>query len=242
MKVSEVAGWLGCPWEGLDVEISSVAPLGSAGPGDLAFVEGAKAAGVAASSVAGCLLVTQDFPGGRTLIRVSEPRAAFAQVVRRMYPPPAVIGGILRSASVAGSGTASGTMSVNFDVLGTYRHSQYNSPQESACTGTPGTAWVINLGICTFTQTTLKSDFISQVGINGSGISQSYGGLPNTVFLLSMDKPMFKTYLASRHEERHGKKKNLANGRFLFLSKSVKESLKVLLQKKLEITIFKHLM
>ncbi len=112
MKVSEVAAWLGCPWEGLDVDLSSVAPLGSAGPGDLAFVAGAKAAGDAASSAAGCLLVTQDFPGGRTLIRVSEPRAAFAQVVRRMYPPAPVIAGIHQSASVAGSATVHPTASI----------------------------------------------------------------------------------------------------------------------------------
>lgn len=107
-----MAAWLGCPWEGEDVEISGVGALGSAGSGDVAFVQGGKAAGQAASSAAGCLLVTADFPGGRTLIRVNEPRAAFAQVVRRLYPPEAFTGGIHASAIVAGSATVDAMASI----------------------------------------------------------------------------------------------------------------------------------
>lgn len=116
VKVSELAAWLGCPWEGEDIELHGVAPLGSCGPGDLAFVGSAKAVETAASSGAGCLLVTRDFPAGRTLIRVSEPRAAFAQVVRRLYPPERVQGGRHASAVVAGSATVDPSASLEAHV------------------------------------------------------------------------------------------------------------------------------
>jgi hypothetical protein len=78
--------------------------------------------------------------------------------------------------NIAGSGTATSTANDSFDVLGVYRHSQYNTPYESACTGSATTAWIITSG-CTFTQTTLKSDFASQLFINGSGVSVANGTL-----------------------------------------------------------------
>jgi hypothetical protein len=59
-------------------------------------------------------------------------------------------------------------------VLGLVRHSQYNTPYESACSGSPQAAWYFNTS-CNFTQVSLKSDFVSQTYINGTGASQSYG-------------------------------------------------------------------
>lgn len=70
--------------------------------------------------------------------------------------------------------TATLQLSPGWLVLGSVRHSQYNSPYESACTGTPQTAWTFNSS-CTFTQVSLKSDFVSQTYINGTGVSQSHG-------------------------------------------------------------------
>jgi uncharacterized protein YjdB len=80
---------------------------------------------------------------------------------------------------VAGYGTATATSTDLFEVLGIYRHSQYNVPYESACTGSAATAWVIS-GNCAFTQTTLRSDFMTQLYINGTGISLSHGILKYT--------------------------------------------------------------
>lgn len=74
---------------------------------------------------------------------------------------------------------ASASRSVSFHALGVYRHSQYNVPAESACSGSPITAWVIS-GACVFTQTTLRSDFAQQVFINGTGSSISHGLLKYT--------------------------------------------------------------
>lgn len=74
---------------------------------------------------------------------------------------------------------ASGSRSVSFHALGVYRHSQYNTPSESACIGNQITAWVIGPS-CTFTQTTLRSDFASQVFTNGTGTSNAHGILKYT--------------------------------------------------------------
>src|SRR5581483_1909528 len=87
MRVADIAAFLHARFEGDgDVSIESVAPVEAAGNSDLAFVGNRKAAAAAMGSGAGCLLVTEDFPAGRTLIRTNEPRAAFARVIALLYP------------------------------------------------------------------------------------------------------------------------------------------------------------
>jgi UDP-3-O-[3-hydroxymyristoyl] glucosamine N-acyltransferase len=55
---------------------------------DLSFVANAKAAAAASSSIAGCLMVVESFDqsGPWALIRVPEPRAAFARALAALYP------------------------------------------------------------------------------------------------------------------------------------------------------------
>lgn len=102
MRVSDIAGHLKTRYEGDGaIEISGVAPLESAGPQELAFVGNRKALAAAADSRAGCLLVTDDFPQGRTVIRVENPRGAFARVIGLLYPRPAVVSGIHPSTAIA---------------------------------------------------------------------------------------------------------------------------------------------
>lgn len=102
MRVEEIAGLLNAAYEGAgDVEIHGAATLESAGPGEIAFVGNRKAAAQAAQSGAGCLLVTQDFPAGRTMIRVDDPRASFASVIGLLYPRPPVIPGAHHTAIIA---------------------------------------------------------------------------------------------------------------------------------------------
>jgi UDP-3-O-[3-hydroxymyristoyl] glucosamine N-acyltransferase len=91
MRVRELAEWLGAPLEGqAGLEITGLASIESAGPADLSFAAGKRAAEVAASSQAGCLLVDLSFVNhpARTLIRVSDPRTEFARVIRKMRPEP----------------------------------------------------------------------------------------------------------------------------------------------------------
>lgn len=111
-----MAEWLGAAFEGdADRELSGVAPLETAGAREVAFVGNRKAAQQAQGSSAGCLIVPIEFPNpeGRTLIRSSEPRAAFARIVRRFHPPPAITPGIHPTAIIAegaeiGAGVAIG--------------------------------------------------------------------------------------------------------------------------------------
>lgn len=103
LRVRELAEWLGAPFEGSgEVEIGGVAALDNAGAGDIAFAAGAKASENAASSRAGCLLVDPAFPaaGGRALIRVADPRTAFAAVVERFHPEERPLPGVHPSAIV----------------------------------------------------------------------------------------------------------------------------------------------
>lgn len=104
MRVRELAEWLGATFEGDgEKELSGVSALETAGAGDVSFVGSRKAAAGAQASAAGCLLVAMDWPSPsyRTVIRVPDPRTAFARVMSRFHPtaelkpgvhPTAVIG------------------------------------------------------------------------------------------------------------------------------------------------------
>src|SRR5208283_3602379 len=84
------------------VVISGVNQLESAASGELSFVASRKAAETATQSKAGCLLVPSAFenPSRRTLIRVADPRAAFAQLIALLYPPKRQPPGVHPSACV----------------------------------------------------------------------------------------------------------------------------------------------
>ena len=102
MRVNEIAGHLKAGFEGSgDLDITAAAPLESAGPREIAFVGSRKAAAQAAQSQAGCLLVTHEFPPGRTLIRVDDPRAGLAKVIGLLYPRPHITPGAHPTAVIA---------------------------------------------------------------------------------------------------------------------------------------------
>src|SRR5579883_2871400 len=89
MRVRELAEWLGATFEGDgEKEVVGVAPLETAGASDLAFIGSRKAAEQAESSAAGCLLVPPEWPSPsyRTVVRVPNPRTAFARAMSRFYP------------------------------------------------------------------------------------------------------------------------------------------------------------
>jgi UDP-3-O-[3-hydroxymyristoyl] glucosamine N-acyltransferase len=76
--------------------------LESAAAGDLSFVGNAKGAREARNSGAGCLIVPPDFANvpPRTVIRIAQPRTAFARAVGRLIPPRPVEAGIHPSAAI----------------------------------------------------------------------------------------------------------------------------------------------
>ncbi len=104
MRVRELADWLGATYEGDgEKELTGVAPLETAGATDLSFVGNRKAMGQAEQSAAGCLIVPADYPSPsyRTVIRVTEPRTAFARAMNRFYPTQELTPGIHPTAVVA---------------------------------------------------------------------------------------------------------------------------------------------
>jgi UDP-3-O-[3-hydroxymyristoyl] glucosamine N-acyltransferase len=104
MRVRELAEWLGVSFEGNgEIDLTGVAPIESAGGGDLSFINSRKAAQQADSSVAGCLIVPMDFPGDRTLIRATSPRTAFARAITKLYPAAKPAPGIHPTAIIAAS-------------------------------------------------------------------------------------------------------------------------------------------
>ncbi|HEY7391195.1 MAG TPA: UDP-3-O-(3-hydroxymyristoyl)glucosamine N-acyltransferase [Bryobacteraceae bacterium] len=112
MRVRELAEWLGATFEGDgEIELRGVAALESAGSGDVAFVGNRKAAARAEASAAGCLLVPPEWPSSasRTVIRISEPRTAFARVIGRFHPPAEILPSIHPNA-VMGSGVEIGDL------------------------------------------------------------------------------------------------------------------------------------
>jgi UDP-3-O-[3-hydroxymyristoyl] glucosamine N-acyltransferase len=113
MRVRELAEWLGATFEGDgEKELGGVAPLETAGASELAFVGNRKAAAQAESSSAGCLLVPLDWPDPafRTVIRVAEPRTAFARAMNRFYPTAELKPGVHPTA-VIGKDVQVGTLS-----------------------------------------------------------------------------------------------------------------------------------
>jgi hypothetical protein len=101
--------------------------------------------------------------------------------------------------------------SYDLDVLGLYRHSQYNSPHESACTGSPMKVYVTAAGTssCQFTETTMGNIFANQAAENGSGYSNDYGIIqlesfcqrfphPDDAYFLSPGKKLLDVAFAFR--------------------------------------------
>ena len=89
MKLSQIASTLGARLDGADVEITGVAGIEEAKPGQLTFVANPKYAGAARSTQASALIVSEDFPALRTAtLRISNPYLAFARALEIFYRPP----------------------------------------------------------------------------------------------------------------------------------------------------------
>jgi UDP-3-O-[3-hydroxymyristoyl] glucosamine N-acyltransferase len=115
MTVEEIAGLLGARFEGDgSLEISGGNDLAAAGSSELAFAEGGPAARAVASSRAGCLLASEEtaIPAGRTVIRASKPRNAFARVLRQLQPEQRPAPGLHGTAVVAASARIGAEVSV----------------------------------------------------------------------------------------------------------------------------------
>lgn len=106
MTAAELAQLLEAQVEGDgSVVLSGGATLESAGPEDLVFVESRAAIAEMRATAAGCLLIRTDgeAPTGKTVIRVKQPRNAFAKAMRALLPDMRPSAGIHATAMVAKS-------------------------------------------------------------------------------------------------------------------------------------------
>jgi UDP-3-O-[3-hydroxymyristoyl] glucosamine N-acyltransferase len=104
VRVRELADRLKAVFEGDgEREITAVASIDAAGSTEVSFVGNRKAVEQARLSSAGCLIVALDYDNeaSRTVIRVPNPRAAFAAAITYLHPSPAVLPAIHVSAVIA---------------------------------------------------------------------------------------------------------------------------------------------
>ena len=107
MKLAELARQLGatCARDG-DLEISSVAGIEEAGPGQLTFVSNPKYGPLARTTKASAVLVTEDFPDiTAATLRISNPYLAFARAIEIFFPSPKYLPGIHPTAVIDPSAT-----------------------------------------------------------------------------------------------------------------------------------------
>ena len=120
-SLGELARLVGGDLEGdPSLEIRGFASLESASPGDLSFVAADRHLAAARRSAASALIAPPGLDlGGRPVIRVAQPYAAIAAVVRVFFPEPVLAPGVHPSAHVADSARVSSGATVGaFTVVG----------------------------------------------------------------------------------------------------------------------------
>jgi UDP-3-O-[3-hydroxymyristoyl] glucosamine N-acyltransferase len=118
MSAGELAAELELPLEGdAELIVCSAATVETAGPHDLAFAAGSKAASLAAACAGGCLILPPGVgsPAPATL-RSSDPRASFAAGLRVLFPAPPVEPGVHPTACIAGGATLHPSCSIGPQV------------------------------------------------------------------------------------------------------------------------------
>jgi UDP-3-O-[3-hydroxymyristoyl] glucosamine N-acyltransferase len=120
LTVAQIADLCGGTAEGeVHLEITSVNSLESAEGTQLSFIGNRRAAANSHASTAGCLLVPSDFDNaeGRTVIRVNEPRRAFAQAMVVLHPEPERKAGIHPAAVIALSAKVAADCAIGPNVV-----------------------------------------------------------------------------------------------------------------------------
>ena len=117
MKVSEVAERLGCALEGdPSLEISRVAGLQHAAPGDLSFLANPKYLDQLTSTRASAVIVARDLAhapsSGRALLRCSNPYASFARALGLFVTSPLPAPGIHPLSAIAADASIGADVSI----------------------------------------------------------------------------------------------------------------------------------
>ena len=101
MTLRELADLLGCRLEGDgDLQVTRVAALESAGPGDVSFFSNPRYTKVLAATRATAVLAADDVPVSVAALRTREPYVAFARALALLHPQPAAPVGVHATAVV----------------------------------------------------------------------------------------------------------------------------------------------
>lgn len=102
MKLSTIATTLGARLEGPDCEITGVAGIEEAVPGQITFVANAKYASAARTTHASAVIVSDDFPAiSAATLRTKNPYLVFARTISLFYNVPAYPPGIHPTAVIS---------------------------------------------------------------------------------------------------------------------------------------------
>src|SRR3954462_4205014 len=101
MKLSQIATSLGARLEGSDTDITGVAGIEEAGPGQITFVANPKYAAAARSTKAAAVIVTNDFPAiTAATLRCENPYLVFARTIGLFTHAPRRYPGVHSTAEV----------------------------------------------------------------------------------------------------------------------------------------------
>ncbi len=101
MKLSRIASVLGARLEGEDAEISGVAGIEEAGPGQITFVANPKYSAAARTTRASAVIVAENFPSvAAATLRCANPYLAFAQALELFYKSPRYAVGVHSTAEI----------------------------------------------------------------------------------------------------------------------------------------------
>jgi UDP-3-O-[3-hydroxymyristoyl] glucosamine N-acyltransferase len=106
MKLKDIAARLGAKLEppGIDLEITGVAPIESAGPGEISFVANPRYAARARTTRASALIVEEVFPAiDKPSLRTKNPHYLYAKAAELFYRPPLYEPGVHPTALVHAS-------------------------------------------------------------------------------------------------------------------------------------------
>jgi len=101
LLLSVLAGEIGARLQGADAEVSGVAAVDEAGPGQVTFLSNPKYARQARETKASAIIARQPVPGaGCAFLLTPDPYLAFARAVVRFHPPARLAAGVSAQASV----------------------------------------------------------------------------------------------------------------------------------------------
>lgn len=101
MKLSQIASQLNVHLDGDDADITGVAGIEEAGPGQITFIANPKYASAVRTTRASAVIVSEDFPAAHlATLRSSNPYLTFARALTLFYQPPKYAPGIHATAQI----------------------------------------------------------------------------------------------------------------------------------------------